>query len=116
MEHDDLCPSGPFGQVTLAKTKAHTSLDDAADHFEKLCCHCNELADAVAKKAVKQSRLVFFAQLQALHLHSKQLQMNKMVARCRSFLADCEVLQLRDTPSLKLRCLMYVGQAFSMSQ
>ena len=77
----------------MVKNKAHNSLDNAADHFAKLRCHYNALADAAAKEAVKQSRLVSFAQVQALC--SKQLQINKMMARFHSFLAECAALQLK---------------------
>ena len=76
-------------EFKIQDVKAHKSLHDAADHFEKRCCRYNELADAAAKEAVKLS----FAQLQALH--SKQLQINKMVARFNSFLAECAALQLK---------------------
>ena len=99
-EHDDLwtlfdgiIASRPSGEVALVKVKAHKSSENATDHFEKLCCHYNALTDADAKEAVKQSRLVSFAQLQALH--SKQLQINKMVSRFHSFLAECAALQLK---------------------
>ena len=80
-------------RLHLVKNKAHNSLDNAADHFAKLRCHYNALADAAAKEAVKQSRLVSFAQVQALC--SKQLQINKMMARFHSFLAECAALQLK---------------------
>ena len=67
MLFDGLITCRPFGQVTLVKVKAHKSIDDAADHAERLCCHYNALADAAAKKAVKQSQLASFTKLQTLH-------------------------------------------------
>ena len=40
-------------EFKIQDVKAHKSLHDAADHFEKRCCRYNELADAAAKEAVK---------------------------------------------------------------